>query len=74
MPTEDDLPIAAMHRIIEKAGAERVSESAAKELAKVLEGIGVDIGKEALEFALYAGRNTVRGKDVKIASRKALNP
>ena len=72
MTTEDDLPIAAMHRIIEKAGAERVSESAAKELARVLEGLGVKIGKEALEFSMYAGRKTVRGKDIRIAAEKVM--
>jgi len=69
MTTEDDLPIAAMHRIIEKAGAERVSESAAKELAKVLEGLGVKIGREALEFSMYAGRSIDR---FRIAAQKVM--
>ena len=40
-----ELAIAAMHRICKKAGAERVSESAAKEMGRVLEEIGVKIGK-----------------------------
>ena len=74
LANEEELSVVAMHRIIERAGAHRVSESACKELAQVLEGIGVDIGKEALEFAVHAGRNTVRAKDVKIATRKVLNP
>jgi histone H3/H4 len=73
MTTEEDLPIAAMHRIVKKAGAYRVSESAAKELAKVLEGLGVKIAKEALEFSTYAGRQTVRGKDIRIAAEKVMN-
>ncbi len=62
-----------MHRIIRKSGAERVSESGCKELARVLEEVGVKIGKEALEFTMYAGRKTVKGKDVKIAAEKILN-
>jgi histone H3/H4 len=51
-----------MHRIIKKAGAERVRESGAKELARVLEDIGVMIGRDALAFAMHAGRKTVKGK------------
>jgi histone H3/H4 len=43
-----------MHRIITKAGGERVSEAAANELQKVLEQIGSMIAKEALVFMQYA--------------------
>ena len=73
MSIEEDLSLAAMHRIIKKSGAERVSESGCQELARVLEEIGVRIGKEALEFTMYAGRKTMRGKDVKIAAKKILD-
>lgn len=74
MANEEELSVAAIHRIIKKAGADRVSESAAKELAGILEDIGAKIGKEALEFAMYTGRKTVRGKDIKMAAKKVLNP
>ena len=74
MANEEELSIAAIHRIIKNAGADRVSESAARELAGILEDIGGKIGKEALEFTMYAGRKTVRRKDVKMASQKVLNP
>jgi histone H3/H4 len=70
---EEDLSLAAMHRLIKKSGASRVSETACRELAKVLEEIGVSIGKEALEFMMYAGRKTVKGKDIKIAAKKTLD-
>ena len=40
MAYEADLSLEAMRRICKKAGAERVSESSAKEIAKVLEEIG----------------------------------
>ena len=73
MINEEELPIAAMRRIIKKAGAERVSESGAKELARVLEEIGLKIGKDALEFSIHAGRKTVKGKDVKIAAKKLIS-
>ena len=68
-----NLSITAMHRIIEKAGADRVSESACKELARVLEETGTKIGREALDFAMHAGRKTVKGRDVKIATEKVMN-
>ena len=67
---DEGLSIAAVHRIIKKAGAERVSKSAAKELARVLEEMGAKIGGEALDFAMYAGRRTVRAEDIKIAVKK----
>ena len=38
-----ELAVAPMHRLCKKAGADRVSEAAAKELAKALEAIGVKI-------------------------------
>lgn len=65
-----ELSIAPMHRICKKAGAARVSESAAKVLAKELEGIGIRIAKEAIDYAMHAGRKTVQGRDIEIAVRK----
>jgi histone H3/H4 len=67
-----ELAIAAMHRICKKAGAERVSESAAIQMAKVLEEIGVKIGREAVDFAMHAGRKTVKAEDIEIAAKKVL--
>ncbi len=67
-----ELSVAPMHRIIKKAGAERVSESAAKALAKELEGIGLKISKEAIDYAMHAGRKTVKAEDIEIAVRKAI--
>ncbi|MBS7606494.1 histone family protein [Candidatus Bathyarchaeota archaeon] len=67
-----ELAIAAMHRICKKAGAERVSESAAIQMAKVLEEIGIKIGREAVDFAMHAGRKTVKAEDIEIAAKKVL--
>jgi DNA-binding protein len=66
------IAVAPMHMLCKKSGAERVSEAAAKELAKVLEDIGVKISKEALDYAVHAKRRTIKSEDIKIATRKVL--
>jgi histone H3/H4 len=70
--TNLELSVAPMHRLCKKAGAERVSEAAAKELAKALEGIGIKIAKEALDFTMHAGRKTIKAEDIEIATKKVL--
>lgn len=67
-----ELAIAPMHRLCKKAGAERVSEVASKELAKALEEIGIKIAKEALDFAMHAGRKTIKAEDIEIATKKVM--
>jgi len=67
-----DLAVAPMHRICKKAGADRVSEAAAEELAKVLDEIGVKIAKESIDYAMHAGRKTVKAEDIEIAARKVM--
>ena len=70
MVSDKGLSVAAMHRICKKAGAERVSESAAIEMAKVLEDIGLKTAKEAIVYTIHAGRKTVKGRDINIATKK----
>jgi histone H3/H4 len=70
--TELEIAVATMHRLCKRAGAERVSEAAAKELAKALEEIGVKIAKEALDFSMHAGRKTIKVEDIEIAARKVM--
>lgn len=69
---KNDLRLAPMHRIIKNAGAERVSDGAAKELRSALEDIGLKISKEALDFTKHAHRKTVKDVDIQIAVRKVL--
>jgi histone H3/H4 len=71
--TNLELAVAPMHRLCKKAGADRVSEAAAKELAKVLEEVGIKIAREALDFALHAGRKTIKAEDIEIAAKKAMS-
>ena len=70
--SENDLRLASMHRIIKKAGAERVSDSALKELRIALEDIGLRISKEAWDFTKHAKRKTVKAEDIQIAVGKVL--
>ena len=69
---ELEIAVAPMHRLCKKAGAERVSEAAAKELERVLDEIGVKIAKEALDYAVHSGRRTIKAKDIQIAARKVM--
>ncbi len=63
-----ELSTAPMHRLLKKAGAERVSEEAAEELRRVLEEVGMMVSTEAVRRALSAGRKTVRREDVRGAA------
>ena len=55
----------AMYRILKKAGAERISDESAEELRRVLEDIGIEIAKNAVDMSKHANRKTVKAEDVK---------
>lgn len=61
------LPLAAVDRIIRKAGAGRVSEDAVEALSEELEEYGVKLSRQAANFASHANRKTVTGADIKLA-------
>jgi len=65
-----ELSTAAVHRLIERAGAERVGDDAVEELRNVLEELAVRIGKEAIELAAHAGRKTVKAEDVRLSVKR----
>ena len=66
------LPLASVDKLIRKAGAHRVSEGAAKELAVHLEETAIEVAREAITLANHAGRKTVKVRDIEIALDKFL--
>ncbi len=64
------LPTAPFERIIKKAGANRVSQEAANELAKFVEEKMMQVFKEAMMLAKHAGRKTIVDEDVRMAAKK----
>ena len=63
------LPLAAMEKLLKKAGAERVADSAKIMMRDTLEGIAEDIASHAMKLASHAGRKTIKGEDVRLAAR-----
>ena len=66
-----EIPVSSVDRIIRRGGAERVSKSAIIALQKELEEYGVSIAKLAWDFARYAGKKTLEGKDIYLALKKS---
>lgn len=63
------LPLAGMEKLLKKAGAPRVSESAKIELREVLEDIAEKIGARALKLSQHSGRKTIKAADIKLAAK-----
>ena len=66
---ESEIALASAHRIIKKFGAERVSDTAADELRKILEIVAENISKQAVELARHAHRKTIKPEDIILASK-----
>ena len=65
------LPLAPIERLIRRTTyPARVSKSAAKEFASILEHIGIDLAMRAADLAEHANRKTVQDADIKLARRQ----
>ncbi len=58
----------AAKRILKEAGAKRVSDAAADELAESINRFAYDLAKKAVKLASHAKRSTVKSEDVELAS------
>lgn len=67
--TKTILPIAAMEKLLKRAGAPRVSHSAKEALRDILEDLAEEIGEKSVRLAKHSGRKTVKGADVKLAAK-----
>ncbi|MDD5133117.1 MAG: NFYB/HAP3 family transcription factor subunit [Candidatus Nanoarchaeia archaeon] len=61
------LPLAAMEKLLKKAGAPRVSDDAKRALAEILEDYADQISDKAIKIAQHSKRKTVKAGDVKLA-------
>jgi len=66
-----ELSTAAVRRLIEKAGAERVGDDAVEEMRNILEEYAIRISKEATTLATHAGRKTVKAEDIQLVIKRA---
>mgnify|MGYP001559695501 CR=1 FL=1 len=64
------IPNAPVARILQGAGAKRVSEDAVVAFADVIHAIAEDIATQAAKIAKHAGRKTVQDGDIKLAAKQ----
>ncbi len=63
------IPSAPVARILQNAGAKRVSEEAVNTFVDVIQGIAEDIATQAAKIAKHSGRKTVQEGDIKLAAK-----
>lgn len=64
-----DFPLLPLEKISKKAGAERISQSAVKELKVALLEISEEIARDAVAACRHAKRVTVKKEDIRMAIR-----
>jgi histone H3/H4 len=73
MKTKEDFPTGPVERVAKKAGAGRMSKSAAKALRNVAKDYAEDLARDIVAVSHHAERNTVLRKDVMLV-RKLRTP
>ncbi len=63
------LALATMDKLIRKAGAKRVSNSAKEALKDVLEKFANEIAEKSVRLAKHGGRTTVKKSDIELATK-----
>lgn len=64
-----DFPLTPLERVMRKAGADRVSDSAIKEIRQIMLEIAEKISADAIAASKHAKRVTVKREDVIMATR-----
>jgi|TARA_B100001971_G_C18237960_1_gene568686 histone H3/H4 len=64
------LPLAAMEKLLKQGGAERVSDKAKIALKNIIEEKANVIAAKAIQLAKHAGRKTIKGGDIRLASKE----
>lgn len=67
------IPLAAMEKVLKDAGADRVSDKAKEALKEVIEEKADELAKQAVSYAMHAGRKTVKEEDIKLVARSQRN-
>jgi DNA-binding protein len=64
------LPLAPMEKLLKKGNPElRISDPAKEELRIYLEHKAEELAKIAADYALHAGRKTIKAEDVRLAAK-----
>ena len=61
------IPKAPVAKIMQNAGAKRVSDDAAQVMVDYLIGYSTQISERAVRIAKHSGRKTVHGTDIRLA-------
>jgi len=65
-----ELPLSSITRIMESAGVKRCSREAKEHLREMVEDYARAVGEEAAKIAELAGRETIKGDDIRFAAKR----
>ena len=61
------IPKAAIAKIMQNAGAKRISDDAVSTLVDYLTDYAIELSERALKIAKHSGRKTIQDGDIKVA-------